>query len=738
VAFAIVLLLALGLRLAYLVELQGTPYYRSPLIDGWEYHRDALLISRLGQPSRIPFWHPPLYPYLLAGVYGLFGSGPLAPRLLNFALALLAGWLVYRLARRLLDRRTSLLAMAIHLFLPLGLFFEGQLLPVTLVIALDLLVLYLLCGWLRTWRPARAAWAGAACGLAALARPNILLFGLAAACWMPFALGEAAGGGRWWSRRRLLSALVFLGAAGVMIFPATYRNHLVSGEWVLISSNGGINFYLGNSARSEELVALRPGSEWEGLIREPGEVSSGASSRYFLRKGLRFLVGHPGRALGLYARKLYRLVNNRERMRNLDIAYHRSRSRILGLPYPGFGWILALALLGFPRLPAGDPLRRNVRRLLIIFLATYALSILLFFVTSRYRLPLLPVLAIPAAAWLSWALGRVRARRFGPLLREAPLLAGMLLLTGTNFLDPPGIHYRDVYMNLADALERSGDDEGAVRALEEVVRRYPEFPDARLRLGVRAMAAGDYESARRSFERVAELRPDSEKPWYNLGLLWLRQGDAPRAREALERAASLRPSDPAILFHLGQALRRLGDPGAREVLARARRAYRRTLRRQPYSPQGWRRYATVCLLLRDEAEARRGFAEALKLDPGDSESAAYLAEMALAAGELSRAEALARQALRADPKAHRALSVLGSVLLSRGDLAGAEEAFRKAVRLAPDEGAYHNRLAVALFARGKREEAVAEARRALARGYRVDPGFLDALGLGDAAAGGGG
>ena len=43
--------------------------------------------------------------------------------------------------------------------------------------------------------------------------------------------------------------LLILSAAAV-ISPWTLRNYRVHGEWILISSNGGINFWIGNNEQA--------------------------------------------------------------------------------------------------------------------------------------------------------------------------------------------------------------------------------------------------------------------------------------------------------------------------------------------------------------------------------------------------------------------------------------------------------------------------------------------------------
>ena len=59
------------------------------------------------------------------------------------------------------------------------------------------------------------------------------------------------------------------------------------GELVLISSNTGINLYLGNNPRYDATVGMRPGRDWQALVRAPrlhGVSGAGPASRFFVER----------------------------------------------------------------------------------------------------------------------------------------------------------------------------------------------------------------------------------------------------------------------------------------------------------------------------------------------------------------------------------------------------------------------------------------------------------------------
>ena len=86
------------------------------------------------------------------------------------------------------------------------------------------------------------------------------------------------------ARRRAVWLL--LGAA-IAVAPVTFRNWAEGRELVLVSSNTGINLYLGNNPRYDATVGMRPGRDWQALVRAPllhGVSGAGPASRFFVER----------------------------------------------------------------------------------------------------------------------------------------------------------------------------------------------------------------------------------------------------------------------------------------------------------------------------------------------------------------------------------------------------------------------------------------------------------------------
>src|SRR5262249_8524309 len=142
----------------------------------------------------------------------------------------------------------------------------------------------------------------------------------------------AGPGGAASGRRGARAAAMFLAAAAAPVLVVAARNVVVAGEPVLISSNGGINFYIRNNADYDRTIRIRPGGEFERLAQEPanlGVVGAAAQSRWFAARALAYLRADPAGAARLYARKARDLVAGREIPRNDSLDEYRRVSWIL-------------------------------------------------------------------------------------------------------------------------------------------------------------------------------------------------------------------------------------------------------------------------------------------------------------------------------------------------------------------------------------------------------------------------
>ena len=142
-----VFLLALAVRVVYILEIDASPLFAHPAVDSLTYtqHAERLAAGNwLGRGSG-PFWQPPLYPYLLGVLKTLFPESFFyVVRLVQALLGALTCALIYWLGRQVARPAVAAAAaVATTLCGPL-IFFDGELLPASLATFLNLASLALL------------------------------------------------------------------------------------------------------------------------------------------------------------------------------------------------------------------------------------------------------------------------------------------------------------------------------------------------------------------------------------------------------------------------------------------------------------------------------------------------------------------------------------------------------------------------------------------------------------------
>jgi tetratricopeptide (TPR) repeat protein len=642
---------------------------------------DVLLRTATGGE---PFFLAPLYVYFLGLVLGLTGGSLVAAKVLQVLLGTAAVGLLHAAARPWFGRPAALAAASLLALTGPVVFHETILLQASLDPFLMALALFAVSRALRGRRPVEWAFAGAAVGLFALNRTNALLWGLGLALALPVARGLARGG-------RETGALA-VGLA-LAVAPATVRNLVVSGEPVLVSSHGGLNLFVGNRAEADGTYHHVPGitPDIRGQARDARRVAEAAAGRrltarevdaHFLGLAWEWMRSHPGDAARLFLRKLAYVFAAPEIGLNYSYPYYALDEPTL-LRWLAVGaWLLVpLGLLGLgDRLwsgpadgaePAGD---RRGFAVWALVVPVYAASVAAFFVSARYRLPLL----VPLAAGAGFAFVRVveaarsaaRRRLAGYAALLVPLFAlalwpyrlddgrseertVMLLWLVDNgqgeealrrlpaveasHPEPALLLYR-----VGQALDESREAAAAARLLQRSLALDPR-PETRLALGQALFDAGRPAEAIPHLEAALEANVRPDLAGFALVQALAATG---RPEEAAARLAqlSLPPgTDAASLLVVGNVAVQVGHPDL------ALRFLDRGIAQDPrLAPLREKRGLALVMLAR-RTEARTELEEACRLDPRSASARLNLAVLDAQEGRFDAARALAREALALDP-----------------------------------------------------------------------------------------
>lgn len=574
---------ALLLRLLYLATILDNPYFLHPITDEAMYDIWAQALVA-GEPflDAYPYYDSPLPAYFLAIVYRLFGHSYLAVRLVQVLLGTLNVLILYRIAQRLFDPATAKVAgILAATYLPF-LYYEGLLLKESVALfLLDSAALLILGALARPTWP--AFWSvGATVGLLSLSRINALA--LVAACLILIAASL---------RRQALARATFALLLGtvMVIAPVTIRNKLVAGDWILITVSGGQVLYTANNPANQtgdlapvpfvrstslfERIDFHRRAEAEtGRRMTPAEVSA-----YWRHKSLAFSLDHPLTQARMVGHRFLRFWNEAELPDNHWIDIFKRFSWVLRAPLPGYWLVAPFALVGLILLYR----RRRELGLLYLILAFYLLSLLPFWVSSRYRLPIVGLLILFAAAGMVESRRRILSGRAGSWIKPAALLAGACLLC---WMPMPEPDLPSLERNLAYAYEQDRQYENAIEIYERL-RAKETNPDNELYLahawglagrtdeawsllakltepgqpadvrrrafnfrGDLARAAQRWTEAEQAYRAALALDPTDYGAWNNLAVSLTNQQRFDEGALALQQSVALAPEDGVARHNL--------------------------------------------------------------------------------------------------------------------------------------------------------------------------------------------
>ncbi|HSF39948.1 MAG TPA: tetratricopeptide repeat protein [Thermoanaerobaculia bacterium] len=549
---AAILALAFALRLAHWWAVRDEPFFSWLAMDSQEYDRWAREVAAGDWLGSQVFFQAPLYPYFLAVLYTLFGRNLDAVYLTQIAFAVAGVWALYRAGREMGGERVGLAAAGLAAVYGPFLFYDVQLLKESPAVSVTCFLLWALAAARGEATVGRWLGAGVLLGVLVLLRENALLV-------IPFLLPLA------WSRVGRMAGLLRRGGAlvaGVVLalLPVMLRNGLVGGDFLPTTFQGGTNFYIGNNPEADGTYQpIVPGKQIPALERrEPVRVAEQALgrklspsevSRFWLDKSLAWAASHPGDFLRLQVRKLGMFWSWYEWPDAVDYYYVKTLSPVLGLPLLEFGGatILAVAGLFFIRRRPG-PFAPA-----LLFALGWMLSTVIFFLFSRYRLPVVPPLLLLGGAALA--------------NRKAVAIAGLGL---TAFAVPALLRFEPrmdlVHYNLGRLYDEQGRTEEAHDHYKAAFILNPRDFLACLNLGNLAARKGDWLTALRFYQRAAAIEPRSDDVQSNLGGVYLAVGDLAEAELRFDRALALNPQNLPALHNKAVLLARRGDlAGAREL-----------------------------------------------------------------------------------------------------------------------------------------------------------------------------
>lgn len=376
----------------------------TPVLDGAE---NILLADNIykNELAQEPFYRAMLYPAFLSlfrhmGVEKaqLHYIASISGVIFHVINSLLVAWLAMLVWK---SKKSYLIALLIYGMYPLAIYFAVDPLDITLGIMFMLLSVNLFLTSLAKNESKYACFAGIFLSLSILTRPNVV----PVVMLFVFALLSKI------HRKKALLSISFVFA---VLLLAGCVNYVRSGEFRLLPWQGAYGLYVSNCTKAngkyfsqtillpDRMVGKNPARLESEMIYQKATNRSNDKSNVFSisnfnsfwrQKTFHEIYSDPARWIKLEVKKLYYIANNFEQYNNKTFLFHKRLSPILRYNPLCWGIILILTVITLFNIKKFS-LNLNLCLTAVFFLS---LGLLLFIVSARFRILLLPFMIVFAS-----------------------------------------------------------------------------------------------------------------------------------------------------------------------------------------------------------------------------------------------------------------------------------------------------------------------------------------------------
>ena len=580
--FATVLLL----RVVTLVRLSNSALMLHSGADMRFYDEWAQRIAHGRLTDHLAFYGLPLYAYLLAGIYALFGTGLFLPALLQAAVDATTAALIYKIAAGIFPahagsvtragregvNKVALAAAAGWAFFIPAETYALILMPTTWFVCAFWFVIWLLIKNEQAPSATLSIAYGAFIGVVATGVATILFLiplivtAIIQKPWNPRSTLPPLRG-------RILSIILLLAGFVLGTAPCWLHNRFVAHDPVFLSTHGGINLWIGNNPVANGYPRFPTGirAAQASMLQDSTAIAETAVghplkrsevSAYWSAKAIGYIADHPGKWLRLLARKSLNFWNAFQYDDLSVISSFREGS--VTLPGLRFALVAAFGVTGI----AFALSRYRASRWIVAAMLLHMVAVLTVFITERYRLAIVPGLLIFS--------GFTVVEFYHSCLRHdwRALGASIVVLSGVTFLisqprKDPSLWALDAYNSGWQALE-TGDLSRAENRLELARAYVPDNAETTFALGNVRLQQHNLPAAKAFYVATLSLDQNHKGALNNLGVLALDEGDPSTAVSCFRRVVAQEATSAKAHFMLAKALAAADDPtAARAESARA-------------------------------------------------------------------------------------------------------------------------------------------------------------------------
>ncbi len=502
-----------------------------------------------------PFFMTPFYPYFLAVIYSIVGESIHAVRIIQNAIGVAIVLLIFLSAEKIFNRRAAFFsALLASLYGPL--YLHANLLLVETVKVFFLILSFHLL--LVAQEKKNHRWwffAGLSLGGAILCRPTDILTLLFVILWV-FSVNDQKSSNRIRTIAFLIIPIILI------VLPVTIRNYMLSEEFIPITSNGGLNLYLGNNPKA---VGVYYNVDGLDLANDPDgrvfletkfgrQITPGEASSYWTREAAMFMREHPGDFIGLLAKKALLIFHYKE-ISQLGYNYNFISKNAV----PFFAFLLTFVVILPFALIGMFATRKNFKKYIILYgyFGAQCSAVILFFVTDRYRLSIIPFFILFAGIGIDWLIDRWNNNdrtKLGFAFVIMVTAVGISTEFNMRIDDEFSIEHEYIGLNYFE-MKRY---DLAMYEYEQAIRSKESF-HIRNNIGNVYSALGNVPAAMKEYQRGNELNPRQAISLFSMGTAYVRAQRFDSALIYFERAKLINPRFAPVYLNAGLSYWYMGN-----------------------------------------------------------------------------------------------------------------------------------------------------------------------------------
>lgn len=571
---------ALILRIIYFFQIQNTPLTNgSFILDASYYIQCAVKIVEGDLFFKDSVFGSPFYPFFVSFFLFLSKRHIEAVQIAQILMDAFNCISIYFISLRLFNKKSgAFLASLLYAGYGLAIFFSGLVLDTTLITTLYLGLFWVLLG--ADKKPGIIYWAfaGILCGVILAVKTNILLFIPCLIFWIGYKNKENGDPASLFKKITVMAVGVL-----IVLLPFAARNQVLENRFSPFPAHGGLNFYIGNhpgatgkyahleGITDEPITQIRD-SIAKASIESGKKLTAGEASGYWLSKAQKFMADRPGEYLALLFKKILIFWNYEEAPSNTNFDFCKNFSALLKGPVIPFGLIAPFALFGIFmafRQRSPDVL------LTLSWILSYMLSVVLLFVSDRYRFPVIPFLLLFASLGILELYERIKSRAANKIIFSLVFLGISFLLVYQKPSLTQTDHSSADHNNLGNIYMDQGKFKEAVLEYKEAIRLNPNFSVAYFNLANSYDDMGDIRQAVDNYRKAIEMDPDYADAHYNLGLLYKKSGSIDDAMKEYLITLKINPLYAKAHYSLGNVYKERG------LFDKATQEYKKTLEIDP-------------------------------------------------------------------------------------------------------------------------------------------------------------